>query len=183
MWLRTSTQGLAFLVAFCLGSAMAEAGPVELGFDASIESQSPDDEDEDLVIVAIPTGTFSFQPGIRVGIFVHPRVSIEPALSLLSVHLDGESYTEFLGVLSVLAHFTEDQEATRVYLRGGIGMKLVDDESSQTVISGGLGLKIPAGERFAVRMEGSLAKAFEDESDGVPAMTILAARVGLSFFQ
>lgn len=187
MLFKASTWGLALLVALCLGSAPTEAKPVELGFDASLENQSLDEGDEDLRIVAIPTGSFSFQPGVRVGIFVHPRVSIEPALSLLSLHLDDDTYTEFLGVLSVLYHFREDQEATRVYLRGGVGMRLQDEGSSdsisQKMLSGGLGVKIPAGERFAVRMEGSLAKAFENETDGVPAITILAARVGFSFFE
>jgi hypothetical protein len=48
-------------------------------------------------------------------------------------------------------------------------------------LGGGLGVKIPAGDRLAVRMEGGFAKALENEGEGLSALNILSARIGISF--
>lgn len=70
-------------------------------------------------------------------------------------------------------------------MQGGGGFNVVDlgedvDSSSQFAAFGGLGAKVPAGDQFAVRLEGNLLRAFEtDDRFGYWG---IQGVIGFSFF-
>lgn len=155
--------------------ARAQDRPVELGLDAGVSFNI---SDPNVTTISIPV------QDLRVGFFVSDRLSLEPrvALNYLKVE-DSDALTSITAALGALVHFNPDRDRSQFYLRPFGGLAFVDfgdDSETQFSLGGGLGVKLPMAERFAARLEGAFAHAFE--TDALAGSDAVSLTVGFSFF-
>jgi hypothetical protein len=164
-------------------AAQRAAGlPVELGVDAAVVT----DDASDATTVVVPLQR------LRVGVFVSPRLSLEPTLAYERTGADGASASGFDGTLGLVAHLsgqpTGRARTTSLFVRPFVGLarlsfgsedEELDASATQARVGAGLGLKLPVADRLAWRLEGVYARAFE--SDEFPSANRFGVNVGLSF--
>lgn len=183
--------GLAVL-AFVPAAARAQGNPIELGMDASLNFQLSDDAGKSTSL-ALPTGPLAgalvvgANKSFRIGFFVSPTVSIEPAVSLIWFKPQGGSATRLLGFgLGTLIHFSGDAERAQFYVRPYVGVdhaKSGGSESENRFSAGaGLGVKIPVAERLKARLEAALVHGFANDSKGIPSENVVALMFGFSYY-
>lgn len=151
--------------------------PIELGLDAGVSVMIPDGGGDNVTSAGIPASRF------RVGFFVSDIVALEPTLGFALVSSGGETVTAAEFIFAGLFHFTADPSRPRAYFRAGGGLSFVDvfdENDTQFGALGGIGVKLPAGDQFAVRIEGNFGRTFAS-SDRTAASTIQIL-VGFSFF-
>jgi hypothetical protein len=92
---------------------------------------------------------------LRVGFFVSPQISIEPAFQLSSISGGGASLTQYSLGSGLLYHFTPNRNETQLYVRPFFDLiGISGGASAHTTDAGvGLGAKFPMAERFATRAE------------------------------
>lgn len=151
----------------------AQDHPVEFGLDAGVSFMSWDGEGDDSnTIIGIPAITGLGVAAIRMGFFVTPRVSIEPAFSFARASSEGSSSTLFTLFPSVLYHFKDMDRIALPYVRLGGGLIYYgssysydgdseSDSETQFGLGGGVGVKIPFAETAFVRLEGGFDKWLE----------------------
>jgi hypothetical protein len=177
---------LALAPLFTASSAGAQGTqplPIELGIDGGVAISL---DDPNTTAVSLPVQQF------RVGFFVSPRVSLEPAVSFNYVNIeDFGSATDLSLDLGLLLHLSPDRTRSQMYLRPFAGINRVsaeaddelgggDDSATQLSAGGGLGVKMPfAGGRLAGRLEAVFAHGFENDDFASRNQAGLA--VGLSF--
>ena len=162
-------------------SQLAPPLPIELGVDAAIST----DDVTDATTIQVPLQR------LRVGFFVSPRLSVEPALAFIRASGDGGSATSFTGDVGLLAHLagvpTGRARTPSLFVRPFVGLTRAsfdfdDDTDGSTTRANagvGLGVKLPVADRLAWRLEGVYTRAFK--SDEFPAANAFALNVGLSF--
>ena len=155
-----------------------ERGALEIGMDGFVGGRLYDQSEafvDDVFYVNMPVAS------IRVGMYLDDRMSLEPGLGWSLINIDGETLSELDFDLSLL-YSLADPSKTAPYIRVGGGVVLVNsDLPASTQFSAGvaLGVRIPAGDRFAVRLQGGVDKNFEGD---FIASTDVGAKIGLSFF-
>ncbi len=157
------------------GAAFAQQGAVEFGVDAGYELSIVDNSDN-VSSVGIPL------QNLRIGFFVSDAVSIEPSVALAILSSGGTTLTTFSGAASLLYHLSQDPAQSRMYLRGGAGIAVIDlgsNSVNQMGVSGGIGVKAPAGP-LAIRIEGHGGYSFEN--DDLASSIDLGVLFGISFF-
>lgn len=172
--------GLAF-VALSASQASAQRGryyerdndrPIELGFDAGVSFGL---DEPSVTTIGIPIRSF------RVGFFFTDNISLEPSFGLTSVHVEGDTFTQYEAALALLLHLSRYQPASGLYVRPFVGVTGVSgggDSDSNGFAGAGLGVKIPWGaRRVATRLEANFTHGFD--GDGTNAIGLLA---GLSVF-
>jgi hypothetical protein len=152
--------------------------PVELGFDAGINSE-----------LSGTNKTTAFQAPlqqIRAGFFMSPTVSIEPTLSLATSSTSGvanSSVTAYSIGTGVLWHLSDNRSQNQIYLRpflGFAGISTSGASASAFSFGGGLGYKMPMANRFATRLEANMSRT--NAHNGVAAMNQLNLLAGLSVY-
>ncbi len=171
----------------------AQERPLEFGVDGGISVFMPDDEDADnLTRVGFPSRSAFGVTAIRFGLFVSPRVAIEPRLALTRSS-DGDCSSTLLDLFpSVLYHFKDFDRISLPYVRAGAGLTHSrwdcgddDDSDSQFGFGGGVGLKIPVAESAFIRLEAAYEKWVEqgDEENWdefIMGYSVLRFSVGIS---
>jgi len=152
------------------------ARPVELGLDAGV-SFTLDDPKASMIQIPVQS--------VRAGFFFTDNVSVEPALSLNSVHVNGGgTVTSYTAEVGLLWHFARLAQTHRVYLRpfAGVTGTSISGEGSntQTALGAGLGIKCPIANRLATRVEANYAHYLK--SGDTDAVNLIGLRFGLSFF-
>ncbi len=181
---------LVALVSVAAAGAGSEAraagrGSTELGLDAGISwtfSSNLNVADatttEDVVTVTVPVQS------VRVGFFVSDRVQVEPSLGFVLVSVGDETLSQLSLGIDLLAAFASEPGAPAPYVTvGGLitSLDVGDDTATQFGVSGGLGVRFPQGDRWAVRLEGGLARLFENEGEALAAWELFGT-LGFSFF-
>src|SRR5581483_1476551 len=124
--------------------------------------------------VAIPAAAF------RVGMFLSPRVELEPALGFERLSSGGESATQTDFSVGFPLYFTPNRRATQVFVRPLVGWAKESGVDAQFRFGGGLGVKLPIDPRLAFRLEGQILHAnSNDDHDGYNQFGVL---FGLSFY-
>lgn len=182
--LHVALAGATALAAATLAAAPLAAqtgrlpGAFELGVDAGVAR----DDEIDATVISVPVQR------VRVGYFLSPTVSLEPAIGLNRVSGDGETITLFQGDLGVVAHLSGTTRTAGVYVRPFVGLEVAsfdsdafgDESDSRPRLGAGLGLKLPVLDgRLAWRLEGTFTRQFE--SGDRPGSNVIALLVGLSF--
>lgn len=161
-----------------LGAQAATPQPIELGLDGGITFG-----------LESPSTTTIELPGqrLRVGFFMRPNLSIEPAAGLTYIKSDDVSTLQLNADVGALYHFAASDAGRRFYVRPFVGLSHVsvgaeDDDAATTQfqLGAGVGLKIPLTDRFRSRWEASLVHGLD--SDEVSGGTAIRLTVGLSFF-
>ena len=180
MMTRRLTLAAGMLLLVPGGAAFAQQGAVEFGVDAGYELSIVDNSDN-VSSVGIPL------QNLRIGFFVSDAVSIEPSVSSCASSVailssGGTTLTTFSGAASLLYHLSQDPAQSRMYLRGGAGIAVIDlgsNSVNQMGVSGGIGVKAPAGP-LAIRIEGHGGYSFEN--DDLASSIDLGVLFGISFF-
>ncbi len=122
--------------------------------------------------------TFVIPKSVRAGVFLTPKWSIEPSLSLATASGDGGSATNWDFRVGALYHFSK--KPTRVgagaYVRPFLGI-IGNKDDTKAGLGGGVGYKFRLHERLAARTEANLAHVFGDDGQ-----TFMGLSVGLSYF-
>lgn len=172
--------GLSVIGALCLGAttATAQQGVHEIGADVF------------LTPMHVTGGDFSVGRA-RMGFFMSPAVSLEPAFAFGYSNIDNDaSYTSLNLDLGLLYHFNPNRSANQVYVRPFVGLNTlsvnpddpaIDSNSdSQFGFGAGLGMKWPIiPNRFSARGEFQLSHYLETDR---PARTNIGFTVGFSVF-
>lgn len=159
--------------------AQQSAGPIEIGFDASVMHISVSDQGRaggDLTVAVLPGQS------VRLAFPMTPRFSLEPALSLIYTHNDGGGHTGYSGDVAGMIYFTPDRTKPQYFVRPFVGWSkdaLFDFVGGSRATAGaGLGVRLPANDHVAVRLEARYRHAFEDRGLTMNAFGLVA---GLSF--
>ncbi len=183
--------GLGVAVLLCLPVlAHTQGNPVELGIDASINRSI---SDPSATTVLLPTGPLggvllaSANKSFRVGFFVSPAISIEPAISFILIDPEGSGSTRVLGLgLGALFHFSGDPTGTQGYVRPFVGFDQLKSSGSdaENVISvgAGVGVKLPVANQLKTRLEVAYVHGFENSDAFIPAQDVISFLFGLSFY-
>lgn len=169
---------LATLLVMAAAPLHAQRGnstPVELGIDGAITRVSTNGPS--YTRVAIPMESF------RVGFFVSPRVSVEPAMRVLWVKQGDNSATSFDLNAGLMLHTRRVRGAPQLFLRplvGMTGMNSEDDSRNQPYIDIGGGLKVHGANRLAFRT--SLEYQHALESRPLPTQDRVSLLFGVSYF-
>ncbi len=180
-----------FVTTFAGIALLAAAVPVhgqmrtlEIGMDGGISYSDPATEGTDNRVwdVSVP-----FQSA-RVGLFVTPQISLEPAVTLNRVSLpNDERATQVTTVGNVLYHLNTPEWRPQLFAQAGGGLEYVswkdvdfDENDTQWVAGAGVGMKLPVADRLALRTSAVYWRAFE--SDHFPRMNQVRGQVGVSFF-
>jgi hypothetical protein len=151
-----------------------EAQDVELGIDGAITFRQTDPS---VRFVDLPLGLF------RIGFRVSPDVSLEPAFSLHSQTVRGESARYYTMEFGALWHFNTTPSGKRIYLRPMVtvdGVSVEGNGDSQTALGVGLGIKIPMIPKLASRFEANYKRYLS--SGDVDGFNQIGFLFGLSFF-
>ena len=183
--------GLGVAVLLCLpGLAHAQGNPIELGIDASINRSI---SDPSATTVLLPTGPLGgalitgANKSFRVGFFLSPTVSIEPAVSFILIDPEGEGSSRVLGLgLGALFHFSGDPAGTQGYVRPFVGFDQFKSSGSdaENIISvgAGIGVKLPVAKQLKARLEVAYVHGFENSDAFIPAQDIISFLFGFSFY-
>ncbi|MDH3224079.1 MAG: hypothetical protein OEO23_10230 [Gemmatimonadota bacterium] len=166
--------------------SLALAGPVvaqtEVGIDMVL--QVTDFSSSETFIELDNRTSLTFPaPHLRVGIFVSPRVSIEPRVGFTYTSSNGTSVTTTQTVVSGYYHFPEMSGERAAFVRFGAGASILGGSAvsdTQMLVESGVGVKLPTRDRLLFRLEGFLGRAFE--SDMARAATKIGASLGVSWF-
>jgi hypothetical protein len=146
--------------------------PIELGVDAGVSFGL---DEPSVTTIGIPIRSF------RVGFFFTDNVSLEPSFGLTSVHVEGETFTQYEAALALLLHLSRYSPASGIYVRpfaGVTGVSGGGNSDSNGLAGAGVGVKIPWGNRrLATRLEANFTHGFD--GDGTNAIGL---HVGLSVF-
>jgi hypothetical protein len=146
--------------------------PIELGADAGVSFGL---DEPSVTTIGIPIRAF------RVGFFFTDNISLEPSFGLSSVHVEGDTFTEYQAGLALLLHLSRYRPASGLYVRpfaGVTGVSGGGDSDSNGFAGAGVGVKIPWGNRrLATRLEANFTHGFD--GDGTNAIGLLA---GISVF-
>jgi hypothetical protein len=117
-----------------LGSAAAQARPIELGLDGAVAVKV---DEPRVFTVSLPIQTF------RVGFFVSEQVAVEPrvAWNLVKVQ-DLDAVSTLSGEVGLLYHFAASPERSRAFVRPFAGIDLIGaagETASQVTVGGALG--------------------------------------------
>lgn len=176
--MRQTVLALVAVLAMSSSARAQKESPIELGLDAAFSygMDSPH-----VTTVSIPIQR------LRVGFFVSPTVSIEPAFGLSHSSESGDSFTQFDVGAGALFHFNSSRSEMQPYVRPfvdvvhtTVGFVGGSGGFTATSLGAGVGTKIPIANRFAWRLEAALARTLEH--DNVKAANQLSAFVGFSFF-
>jgi hypothetical protein len=132
-----------------------------------------------------PIGGFtSFAPlhGIRVGVFVADRISLEPSFGFNLSDFGDETLTRVGVSLTALVHTTTDFSGPRPFL--GVGGNFMafdfgDGSVNQFGAHGLIGASLPVVEKLAARLAVGGGRFFEN--DDVEARWTVFGTVGMSF--
>ena len=125
---------------------------------------------------------------VRIGFRSAGKLSFEPrfGFAFVSDNQAGDAAWEFSPTLNVLYSLGQGGTYNRnKYLTAGIGVDLEDDGAGSTSQFGfnvGIGMRKPAGSA-ATRFEAFIGYDFENQSDGLPSVLSIGARIGLSFWK
>lgn len=115
---------------------------------------------------------------VRIGFFISPEISIEPALSLHTASGGGFSATDYELGVGALYHFQTSRAANQVYVRPFVnllGSSATGATSSSDVLFGaGVGVKMPLRSQLATRFEANIGHINNSNLIGLLA--------GLSFY-
>jgi hypothetical protein len=158
-------------VAAPAAAAPSETPGIELGFDGAYIR----DQDAESNTIAIPVNQ------ARIGFFISPTLSIEPAVSLTYQSAGGDNTRSVNADIAALWHFTGTRNTTQLFLRPVVGLSNSggSDQDSETdfAAGGGLGVKIPMSDRVLFRGEGFYRRLFTD-----PGRNLFGATFGLSIY-
>ena len=173
-------------------SARAQGNPIELGMDASLNFQLSQDAGKSTSLF-LPTGPLAgglvtgANKSFRVGFFVSPTISIEPAVSLMWFKPNGGSATRLVGLgLGSLIHFSGDSDRAQVYVRPYVGLDHAKSGDAESVerfsAGGGIGVKVPVANRLKLRLEGAFVHGFSNDTKGVASENVVALMFGFSYY-
>jgi hypothetical protein len=150
------------------------AQDIELGIDGAITFRQTDPS---IRLVDLPLSLFRF------GFFISPEVSLEPAFSVHSQTVRGESVRYYTMEFGALWHFDTTPTAKQLYLRPMVtvdGVSADEGGDSRTALGVGLGVKIPMVTKLAARFEANYRRYLSSgDDDGFNQIGLL---FGLSFF-
>ena len=153
--------------------SMASANPSpEIGVDAGVQFTL---DDPNTTILQIPI------PSVRMGFYVSPAISIEPAVGVSHTSSEGISLTTYDIGVGLLYHFSPSRAAKQLYVRPFLGLNGISTEgNSDSAINfgAGFGVKVPVGSRFASRFEANLTH-YSNDGASQNAIGLLA---GLSVY-
>lgn len=120
---------------------------------------------------------------IRLGLFISPVISIEPAVGLNRISSNGTSITSYTVGTGLLYHFSASRADNQFYVRPFVNLVGTSvstnapgggTSSSDLEFGAGVGIKMPLRDRLASRFEANISHL-----NGVNAIGLLA---GLSFY-
>jgi hypothetical protein len=147
---------------------------VELGVDGSF-TRFQDAETNQISVPSV----------VRVGFYLTPRISIEPAVSFDYRSGGGLSSRSLGADASLLWHLTGTRRTSQIYLRPfagvvntSIDLGATSNNSTDVSAGGALGIKLPlASNRVAFRVDGFYRRLFTD-----PGQNTFGANFGLSLY-
>jgi outer membrane protein W len=185
--MRTGIRGLGLAAALSLlaaGSALAQQGGLELGFDMQF-AYVINDQADNVFRTTMPIGgtdVGTAQGGFRLGYFFNDQVSIEPSLCFGLVSRSDETDVNLGFATLLLYHFTTDPTRIRGFVALGPNVTLLNtaDTQSQFGATAELGGLFPLMERLAARA--SVGGAHFFENNNFNSRWSVFSTLGLSFF-
>ena len=166
---------LSLLLAAPLGAQ--DTQPVEIGLDG-VYQISLVDQGDNLTELLIPSGS------LRLGLYLTPRVALEPILRIDRRSAGDNSLTSLILQPNLVFYFREYDRIPQPYVRAGGGLNYVgfsgSSDDSETYFSavGAVGVKVPVLENAFFRFEGNIQHYFDE--DAVMAQTVLGLTVGIA---
>jgi hypothetical protein len=165
-------------------AAAQGSGSIEFGMDLGLRLTMYDEwelgfgtvEPDDAFSVEMPVSL------IRLGVFVSDKVQVEPSIGLQLVSQGDNTAHTFQAGADMIVNLSTEKGKSTPFLSMGAGLVNIglDQTTTQGNVRVGGGVKLPAGERWAVRLQGVAARAFE--TDDLPANWELSVRAGVSLF-
>lgn len=159
-------------------------GSIEFGMDLGLRLTMYDDWELGFGTVS-PDDAFSVEMPvslIRLGVFVSEKVQVEPSIGLQIVSQGDETAHNFTAGVDMLYDLSTKKGASTPFLSFGAGLVNIglDQTTTQGNVRVGGGVKLPGGERWAVRLQGVVSRAFE--TDDLPSYWDVSLRAGVSLF-
>jgi hypothetical protein len=186
---KTSASIASLLLFLIVSPLSSQDHPIEFGVDGGVSFFSWEDEDDGLTMISLPHSSYWAVGTFRLGFFLTPRVSLEPAVGLTRFSADDFSQTQLKFFPSVLLHFQDLGRVALPYVRGGAGLTYYGSEGSdgetQFGLGGGLGVKVPFGQVAFFRLEAGFEKWLErgdPETDGtyIEGFRSISIKMGIS---